>query len=181
MKNIYLYIIYPLFTYWFASQANLFSENLSIAGSKENMHFIFILWAISLSIAFSIGFSKCIYKSMHSKYLVPLLGLSLGIFLFAVFLPYQPESFPILSELHITLSFLGLFLLLIVIALLIISLRFTYFIYPFDLYLVFIYISALGIFGSNYMSVNSLVEIFLAILLPIYLFHLGKRLNKNSD
>ena len=179
MKRIvYLYVIYPIFTYWFANHANLFSENFSIAGGKEGMYLIFILWALSLEIAFSIGFSKCIRKSIHSKQLIPLLAISSSIFLFAVLLPYQPETYPIVSELHITLSFIGLFSLLMIIAAMILSLRFTYFIYPYDMILVFIYIGALGIFGANYMSVNSLVELFLGITLPIYLFHLGRKLQK---
>lgn len=176
MKKLYLYIIYPIFTIWFASQANLISENLSIAGSKPNMHFIFILWAISLILAFSLGIFKCMRKSIHSRILTPLLWIACLLFLVAVILPYQPEINFIISELHISLSFIGLFLLLIVISLMVISLRMTTYIYPYDFYLVFIYICALGIFGANYMSVNSLVEIFLAIILPIYLIHLEKRL-----
>ncbi len=176
MKKLYLYLIYPLFTIWFASQANILNENLSIAGSKPNMYYIFIIWAISLVIAFSIGMHKCIHKSIHSKLLIPLLSIACLLFLVAVLLPYQPELNFLISELHINLSFIGLFLLLIVISLMIISLKMTYYIYPYDFYLVFIYICALGIFGANYMSVNSLVEIFLAIILPIYLVHLGEKL-----
>lgn len=178
MKKIYLYIIYPLFTIWFASQANLIRENLSIAGSKPNMYFIFILWAISLVIAFSFGMHECIHKSIHSKYLIPLLAIACLLFLIAVILPYQPENNFLISELHIHLSFIGLFLLLIVISLMVISLKMTTYIYPYDFYLVFIYMCALGIFGANYMSVNSLVEIFLAIILPIYLIHLGNTIKK---
>lgn len=176
MKKIYLYFIYPIFTIWFASQANIMSENLSIAGSKPNMYYIFILWAISLIIAFSLSIFKCIHKSIHSKYLMPLLFISCLIFLIAVLLPYQPEINFLIAELHINLSFIGLFLLLVVISLMVVSLKMTFYIYPYDFYLVFIYICALGIFGANYMSVNSLVEIFLAIILPIYLMHLQNRL-----
>ena len=176
MKKLYLYFIYPLFTIWFASQANIMNENLSIAGSKPNMYYIFILWAISLVIAFSLSIFKCIHKSIHSKLLIPLLFIACFLFITAVILPYQPEINFMIAELHINLSFIGLFLLLIVISLMIISLKMTYYIYPYDFYLVFIYICALGIFGANYMSVNSLVEIFLAIILPIYLVHLEKRL-----
>ena len=176
MKKLYLYLIYPIFTIWFASQANFMNENLSIAGSKPNMYFIFILWSISLVIAFSLSIHKCIRKSIHFKLLNPLLWIACSIFLIAVLLPYQPEMNFLIAELHINLSFVGLFLLLIVISLMIISLRMTYYIYPYDFYLVFIYICALGIFGANYMSVNSLVEVFLAIILPIYLHHLEKNI-----
>ena len=176
MKKLYLYFIYPLFTIWFASQANILNENLSIAGSKPNMHFIFIIWALSLVISFSLSIHKCIRKSIHFKLLNPLLWIACSLFLIAVLFPYPPEINFLISELHINLSFIGLFLLLIVISLMVISLKMTYYIYPFDFYLVFIYICALGIFGANYMSVNSLVEIFLAIILPIYLNHLSNRI-----
>ena len=42
--------------------------------------------------------------------------------------------------------------------------------------MILMYGCSLGIYGANYMSVNSLVEVFLGILLPIYLYHLGDRL-----
>ena len=175
--NLYLYLIYPIFTYLFASQADIFRDNLSIAGSKENMYFVFIVWGFSLIIAFSIGMHKCIHKSIHSKLLISLLSIACLLFIIAIILPYQPEHNFIVAELHVNLSFIGLFLLLVVIALMIMSLSMTYRIYPYDMFLIFIYICALGMFGANYMSVNSFVEIFLAIILPIYLVRLGGKLS----
>ena len=173
IQRIYIYFLYPLFTCLFAFQENIFHANLSIVGSKEGMHFVFVLWALCCEIALSIGFRSCLHKSIHSRKLMVFIAGSAFLFIFAILLPYLPKEYPIVSELHINLSFIALFSLLVDIALMVMSLRMTYCIYPYDVYLILIYLGALGIFGANYMSVNSLVEIYLGILLPIYLDRLG--------
>ena len=174
--QIYLYFIYPIYSIWFASNASLIMDNLSIVGNLKGMRFYFILWAILCEIALGIGFFPCIKKSTHKKIFTSMLLISAAMFSIAILLPYLPESYPVLSELHITLSFIGLLSMLFVAALLVMNLSLIYKIYPFDIMMIGIYGCALGIYGANYMSVNSLVEIFLGIILPIYLFHLKERL-----
>lgn len=174
--HVYLYVIYPIFTIWFASQASLIRDNLSIIGNLEGMYPIFIIWGICCEIALGIGFHQCIHKSIYRRILIPLLAICSAMYLTSIFLPYLPEQHPILSELHITLSFVGLICMLAIVALMVISLKMTYSIYPYDMLLLLIFGSAIGIFGANYMSVNSLVEIFLGIIIPIYLYQLGGKL-----
>lgn len=173
---LYLYVIYPLCTLWFASHASLINENLSYVGNLEGMHLYFIAWAIMCVIALSIGFKRCMPKCMHARFLSVLMMLSAFIFLFSIILPYLPEIYPLSAQLHITLSFAGLLMIMAVIAMMVLSLRFSFHIYPYDYILLLIYGMALGIYGAHYMSVNSLVEVFLGITLPIYLYHLGGKL-----
>ncbi len=173
---IYLYLIYPIYSIWFISHASIIHDNLSIVGNLDGMRVYFIIWALLCELALGIGFHKCIHKSMHKKYLIPMLSVSSFMFLTSILLPYLPEEYPILSELHIMLSFVGLLSMLFIASMMIISLRMTYNIYPYDYYMILMYGCSLGIYGANYMSVNSLVEVFLGILLPIYLYHLGDRL-----
>ncbi|MGN1344375.1 MAG: hypothetical protein ACI4U3_07325, partial [Traorella sp.] len=145
-------------------------------GGYHGMHIWLILWAISCEMALALGLKRCLSHSIHAKKIKLFIAFSAVIFMIAIILPYLPSQYPLISELHINLSFLGLLSLLVDVALLVISLSMTYYIYPYDLYLLFIYLGALGIFGANYMSVNSLVEVYLAILLPIYLYQLGGKL-----
>lgn len=173
---VYLYFIYPIYSIWFTSHASFLRDNLSIVGNLEGMRYYFIIWAVLCEIALGIGFHRCIHKSIHRKYLIPMLSISSFMFLTSILLPYLPEDYPILSELHIMLSFVGLLSMLFIASIMVISLKMTYSIYPFEYYMLLIYGCSLGIYGANYMSVNSLVEIFLGIMLPIYLYHLGDRL-----
>ena len=171
--QIYLYFIYPIYSIWFASHASFTMDNFSIVGNLEGMRVYFIIWALLCEFALGIGFHKCIHKSIHKKYLIPMLSMSSFMFLTSVLLPYLPKEYPILSELHIMLSFVGLLSMLFIASMMIISLKMTYNIYPYDYFMILIYGCSLGIYGANYMSVNSLVELFLGIVLPIYLYHLG--------
>lgn len=170
---IYLYLIYPIYSIWFVSHASIIYDNISIVGNLDGMRLYFIIWAFLCEIALAIGFHRCIHKSMHRKYLIPMLSICSLMFLTSILFPYLPEQYPILSELHVMLSFCGLLAMLLVASMMVMSLKMTYKIYPFDYLLVLIYGCSLGIYGANYMSVNSLVEIFLGILIPIYLYHLG--------
>ena len=173
---LYLYGIYPFCTLWLASFASLIDENLSYVGNLEGMRPYFIGWAVMCELALAIGFKMCMPKCIHSRVLTPLMLLSAGMFLISIVLPYIPQIYPLSAQLHITLSFIGLLMILSVAAMMVLSLKMTYSIYPYDYVLFIIYGIALGIYGAHYMSVNSLVEVFLGITLPIYLYRLGGKL-----
>lgn len=180
MKNliyIYLYIIYPFYTCWFASHASIINENLSYVGNLKGMRIHFIIWSFMCVIALVIGIKSCLNKCLHYKKIQIILILSCILFLSSVLLPYLPELYPIMSQMHESMAFVGLIVLLVGCACMIVDLKMNYPIYPYDFILVGIYGIALGIYGSHYMSVNSLVEIFLGIALPIYLIHLGGKLS----
>lgn len=170
---IYLYGIYPLCTFLFAAQASLLHENLSFVGNMKGMRGWFILWAVLCEAALAIGFMRCLKKTVYKKYLSRLTILNALIFMASILIPYLPESFPIWSNLHIDLSFISVYLLLILIVILTICLRMSGSVFPYEYVLILIYGAAFFIFSQNAMSVNSLTEIFLAITLPLYLYHLG--------
>lgn len=169
----YLYFIYPVYTLWFASHASLVNENLSYIGNALDFRVHFIVWSFACVMALAIGFSSCLKKCLHKRVLGFIICLCAILFLLSVLLPYLPDVYPLIADLHVNLSFLSLYSLLIVIVLLVLSLRLNH---PIRIYLYFlgmIYGIALMIFSYHYMSVNSLVEVFLGIALPIYLDSLG--------
>lgn len=176
MEKIYLYLLYPIYTIWFASHASIINENLSYVGNLKGMRIHFILWAFMCAYALSIGLIKCSKKCIHVKRVQLMILISAFLFLTSVLLPYLPEYYPIISEFHESMAFIGLILLLVSIAYLIVDLKIKYNVYPFDYILIMMYAIALAIYGNHFMSVNSLVEIFLGITLPIYLVKLGESL-----
>lgn len=174
---LYLHIVYPLYTLWFAMHASLVQENLSYVGNLDGMHLYFIIWAIMCETALALGFQRCLPKCLHAKRLMPWIVISALLFLISVILPYFPQSHPLSAQFHIALSFIGLIMILVVIIMMVISLCFSYTIFPYDYLLILIDGIALGIYGAHHMSVNSLVEVFLGITLPIYLYHLRGKIS----
>lgn len=177
LSYLYVYILYPVYTCWFASHSSIINENLSHVGNLKGMRIHFILWALMCVLALSIGLKTCIRKCYHDRSIRFIITLSCLLFLTSVLLPYLPEFYPFMSQMHESMAFIGLVVLLIGCAYMVIDLKMNYSIYPYDIILIGIYGIALGIYGSHYMSVNSLVEIFLGMVMPIYLIHLGEKLS----
>lgn len=104
----YLWLIALLITNLYAmSQLNLTSENLSYF-SVLHQHVILFLWG-SLSAGWFYHISKHLFHktAFQSQLALFMLRFSTLSMLLAVILPYQPERFYFLSELHIFLSFVG--------------------------------------------------------------------------
>lgn len=176
MRTIFIYLIYPIWTILFASQASILEENLSIAGNLPYRHPFFILWAIVTLSVLGSSFNQCIRYSIHKSFLKFVSIIASSIFLFAVILPYLPERYPMIADWHISLSFAGLITMLGCVGMMMISLTFTgYRLIEYNMMYVSICMISLMIF-FGFGLVNSLVEIFAAISTAIYLDQLAKRL-----
>lgn len=179
-KMVYIYLLFPIYTLWFANHASLKLENLSYVGNLKGMHVHFMMWAIACVVALSFGCIGCARKCIHYKYIRPFIVVSACLFMGSIVLPYLPSNYPVLAQLHISMSFIGLILFLMTVGLIVLDLKMLGSIFPYDSLLVVIYGIALGIYGSNFMSVNSQVEVFLAIVMPIYLHLLWMKITKKK-
>lgn len=178
LQWLYLLIIYPMYTFWFASHASILEENLSYVGNLTHLHGFFILWGILTIYALAIGLRSCLQHSIFKQQYEKMSLLSACLLVVAVTLPYQPNTYPLLSFLHILLSFAAPLSLLAMVFVLLNDLRMLY--PKMKVYLTIfsiICVIALGIYFT-YASVNSFVEIFLAISLSVLLKFAAMQLAK---
>lgn len=175
-KSIYIYVIYPIATIVLALQAPLTQENLTFVRTLSFSYFF--IWVIGTLIALGMGFYACLQVSLHKEKIQKGVIVSAILFIIAIFLPYDLLHYPILSDLHVTFSFIALASMLGCIGLLLISLSYTHFnlqLYRY-FYIVIILVAMSLLF--YYMKVNSLVEIFLGLSSVIFLDRLGCKVNK---
>lgn len=172
-KEVFIYLIYPIFTLLFASQASLFEDNLSIVGNLAHQHGYFIIWGICTQLVLGLGFFSCMKHSIHQKYLKPcVIGASV-LNMVSILLPYKPDIFPALSRYHVGLSFISLLSMLVVLGFLITSLMINHQIFHFYMmYVVFCFLIMGYYLHCTY--VNSMVEVVIAIATPIYLDQLRR-------
>ena len=176
LQAIYIYLIYPLWTFLFALQASLFHENLTYVRTLHHELF-FLMWVMGTILALAIGFFPCIKASLHQKQLRIAVISMAGLFFVSSILPYDMERMPVISDLHVTLSFRSLCGMLGCIGFLLVSLMMNH--THLQLYwnlVVWICVSALSIL-FYFMKVNSLVEIFIGISAPILLYTLSNHLS----
>lgn len=173
MRNCLIYIVYPILTLAFASQSSLMEDNLSIVGNFEHLRFVFIGWGICTQIVLGLGFWDCLKHCLHQKQLKPLLIITSIINMIAIVLPYQPENYPQFSRIHVGLSFISLCSMLILLGFLLTSLMINHQIFYYYLSYVMFCFLIMG-FYLHFTYVNSLVEVIVAITIPIYLDRLRR-------
>lgn len=172
--KIIVYLLYPILTLWLATKAPLVSENLTYIANQLGYRWAFIGWSFITLALLGLLLMLLIKKSVHKGWIQALVVFSAISYGVAVLLPYDMESG--LGNAHVTLSFIGMIGLLFSIICLSQSLSFSFSLSPFMKYGGML-IS--GIALALYLqrgSINSLVEIFLAISLPIYLLELRKEI-----
>lgn len=178
-RKLYLYLIYPIATLALACQASLLQENLTYVRTL-NHELYFIAWVCGTILALSFGFFSCMKHVIHQKQLKIAVLMMAGLFLIAAFLPYDMEKMPIMSDLHVTLSFISLCGMLGCVGglLVLLTLNHTHLQIYWNGFLC-ICVIALGIL-FYFMKVNSLVEIFVAISTPILLDQLATHLSSDK-
>ena len=177
LKMLYIYFLYPIGTFLYAIQASLTDENLTYVRSLKNP-LLFLFWAAATITALAIGFFPCLKASIHQKQLKRAVLASAVLFVLAALCPYAPETIPILSDLHVALSFISLCGMLACIGLMLVSLSWnhTHLQIFWSVYVCICIIAVSILF--YYMKVNSLVEIFVAIVSPIFLLELSKKVSQ---
>ena len=59
LEGLYLLVVYPIYTFWFANHASIFDENLSYVGNLDHLHWAFILWGLLTVLALALGLRTC--------------------------------------------------------------------------------------------------------------------------
>lgn len=172
--KILVYLIYPIATLWLATKAPIVSENLTYIANQLGYRWAFISWSISTVVLLAILLIPIVNKSIHKKRIQSIFFVSAICYTTATLLPYDINAG--IGSAHVTLSFVGMIGLLLGIICLAQSLSFNQTLSVFQKYgAILIGGIALAIYLQRG-SINSLVEIFLAISLPIYLLELGKEI-----
>lgn len=107
------YVIIPLYTLLFAWGTDWFTMNFSVLGNISGRKNLFLLWGIIVGTYFYCVLKRIILNLPRNEKekafsMAALLFLALG-----VLTPYLPESQPLQSVLHVVLSFMASFSLLI--------------------------------------------------------------------
>ena len=181
LEGLYLLVVYPIYTFWFANHASIFDENLSYVGNLDHLHWAFILWGLLTVLALALGLRTCIDHSLFKKRNRMLVMLAACLLMLAVTLPYRPLDLPLLSLIHILLSFAAPLSLLAAVFMIFMDLRMLYpsLMVPYLSVFLLICVIALGIY-FKYASVNTLVEIFLSITVSNLLKCTARNLTKVS-
>ena len=120
------------------------------------------LWGLLTVLALALGLRTCIDHSLFKKRNRMLVMLAACLLMLAVTLPYRPLDLPLLSLIHILLSFAAPLSLLAAVFMIFMDLRMLYpsLMAPYLSVFLLICVIALGIY-FKYASVNTLVEICL--------------------
>ncbi len=108
MDILLSYLIIPVLTLLLPGRSNWFTSNFSVAGSDFPRNILLVIWAIIIARFYhtflkrTIGQTKSFLKA--EKELV-LTDVSACLLVGSVFLPYRPESCPVISFLHLIMAF----------------------------------------------------------------------------
>lgn len=102
------YIIFPLVNIMVAQYTNIFSENYSYVGNGLQHSFLLYLWGSLCGIYFFTTTKAIMKKIDYSlKYGTTILAGSCLAMIISVYIPYLPDLYPIVGEIHIYVSILA--------------------------------------------------------------------------
>lgn len=177
--TLYCCILYPMYTVWFSSQASLLYENLSYVGNVLGKRMEFFLWGIATASALAIGIWRCLPYCVNQRVMKNFVYGTTCFLLVSILLPYLPDTYPFVAFIHIALAFVAPLSLLSCVALVLFELflgQAIVFQTSLNLFLLICIIS-LGIL-FRFGSVNSLVEIFVAISCTFLIMWIARELKK---
>lgn len=178
--TFYSCLIYPLYTLFFACQASLLYENLSYVGNVLGKRLEFFIWGMATAAALAIGVWRCLPSFFNRKLMKNFVYATTILLLSSILLPYLPDTYPMIAFIHIGLAFIAPLSLLSCVALVLIELflaQSLIFQKALNLFLI-ICILSLGIL-FRFGSVNSLVEIFVAISCTYLLMWIASKIKKS--
>lgn len=111
--TITAYIIIPIYTLLFAWGTDWFTTNFSVLGNLYGRKNIFLLWGIIVGTYFYCVLKRVICSLPRNEKEKAFSIAALFFLTFGVLTPYLPEAQPFQSVLHVVLSFMASFLLLI--------------------------------------------------------------------
>ncbi len=108
LKISIAFIILPLLNLYISSLSNIFHENISYIGNILGYQNLMYTWGMICSLYFYFILNAIINKMEYkNKYYIPSLTFSCLLMGLSVFIPYNPQLYPILSEIHIYCAILG--------------------------------------------------------------------------
>jgi hypothetical protein len=111
--TITAYIIIPIYTLLFAWGTDWFTTNFSVLGNLYGRKNIFLLWGIIVGTYFYCVLKRVICNLPRNEKEKAFSIAALFFLTFGVLTPYLPEAQPFQSVLHVVLSFMASFSLLI--------------------------------------------------------------------
>lgn len=67
LEGLYLLVVYPIYTFWFANHASIFDENLSYVGNPGSSALGFYPLGLLTVLALALGLRTCIDHSLFKK------------------------------------------------------------------------------------------------------------------
>ncbi len=97
-----------LFTAWLGNHDSWTTSNLSVVGYWRGFTKWLILWGWVTAVVFG-GYLLYLGKMFHmkSKVMYGFTAVGLILLVTGVYIPYQPEVYPLLSDIHIAVSFMA--------------------------------------------------------------------------
>ena len=111
--TITAYIIIPIYTLLFAWGTDWFTTNFSVLGNLYGRKNIFLLWGIIVGTYFYCVLKRVILNLPRNEKEKAFSIAALFFLTFGVLTPYLPDDQPLQSVLHVVLSFMASFSLLI--------------------------------------------------------------------
>jgi len=181
--GVFALIVVPIFTLYMGTRQNIFVVSMSAMGSEGGLiHLLFIIWTIVFCAVFAsfLGFLLILTQNTHSRIRI-LLYIAVGILIFGNLLPFLPQEFPGVAELHNFCAQISSISLAVILMLFALTLHKKY---PdvfkkalfFVLVIWLVLIVLMGVFGTK-----SITEMTGIILACIYLFTVAVWLFKTED
>ncbi len=102
------FLILPLLNLYISSLSDVFHENISHIGNALGYQSLMYIWGMVCTLYFYFIVNDIIKKMEYkNKYYMPSLSLSCFLMGISVLIPYHPQFYPILAEIHIYSAILG--------------------------------------------------------------------------
>ncbi len=108
MDVLLLFFIIPGLTLLLPGETNWFSSNFSAVGSTFPRNILLVIWAMIIARFYHTFTKRTIGQTksfLNAKNELVLTDISACLLVGAVFLPYQPHLYPLLSFFHLTMAF----------------------------------------------------------------------------
>ena len=184
-KGLYViaYILFPTVNLLLARYTDIFTENYSYVGNELQHTSLFHIWGTMCSLYFFV-MTTYILKKINRKtaYDMPVLYFSCIGMILSVHIPYQPEIYPVIGELHIYISIAATVSYVLLFFHILLEMPYKNFriykrFYPFYAGLVSLCLLVMILFGG----VNTIMEFTFSCGQALLLIHLADTLDKEGS
>lgn len=183
MSNFISWLLIPALTLMMPGRSDWFTSNFSVVGSTFPQNVFLLLWALVTGGFYHTFTKRTIGQAapfVSIKKELALTDISVFLLISAVFLPYRPAKFPIISTLHLSMAFTATVLFFLAVTMADLKL---YYIAP-ELFglptamIVFAITTTFCLLVLSNFIISSALEIFLTIFSCIWLNVFDHRIQK---